>query len=113
MNFLETRVGSDGSVTLDGASLRPKTPIGPGRAVTIGIRPEHLAVGGGFDLQVELVELLGADTLVYGRLSDGKTLVVRLPGTEVPKIGDRLPVSAAEGAWHLFDSETGKRLGTA
>jgi len=113
MNFLETRVGSDGLLTLDGASLRPKTRIDPGRAVTIGIRPEHLAAGSGFDLKVELVELLGADTLVYGRLSDGKALVVRLPGTEVPKIGDRLPVQANDGAWHLFDSETGKRLGAA
>ncbi|MBM3549316.1 MAG: sn-glycerol-3-phosphate import ATP-binding protein UgpC [Alphaproteobacteria bacterium] len=113
MNFLEARIGSDGSLTLDGASLRPKTRIDPGRAVTIGIRPEHLSVGSGFDLQVELVELLGADTLVYGRLSDGKALVVRLPGNEVPRIGDRLPVKANEGAWHLFDSETGKRLGAA
>jgi sn-glycerol 3-phosphate transport system ATP-binding protein len=113
MNFLETRVASDGTLALDGASLKPKTKLDPGRAVTIGIRPEHLAVGGNFDLKVELVELLGADTLVYGRLSDNKTLVVRLPGAVVPKIGDRLPVQANEGAWHLFDSETGKRLGTA
>ncbi|MSP49452.1 MAG: sn-glycerol-3-phosphate import ATP-binding protein UgpC [Alphaproteobacteria bacterium] len=113
MNFLETRVGSDGALELDGARLTPKTRLDPGRAVTVGIRPEHLAPGGGLDIQVELVELLGADTLVYGRLSDGNSLVIRLPGTQVPKSGDRMPVHANAGAWHLFDTETGKRLGTA
>ncbi len=113
MNFLETRVSSDGRLAIDGAALSPKTRLDPGRAVTVGIRPEHLAAGGGLDVQVELVELLGADTLVHGRLSDGKSLVVRLPGNQVPTAGDRLPVQAYDGAWHLFDTETGKRLGTA
>ncbi|MBL8692242.1 MAG: sn-glycerol-3-phosphate import ATP-binding protein UgpC [Rhodospirillaceae bacterium] len=113
MNFLETRVSSDGRLAIDGAALSPKTGLDPGRAVTVGIRPEHLATGGGLDVQVELVELLGADTLVHGRLSDGKSLVVRLPGNQVPTAGDRLPVQAYDGAWHLFDTETGKRLGTA
>jgi sn-glycerol 3-phosphate transport system ATP-binding protein len=113
MNFLETRVSSDGRLTIDGAALSPKTRLDPGRAVTVGIRPEHLASGDGLDVQVELVELLGADTLVHGRLSDGESLVVRLPGNQVPSAGDRLPVQAYEGAWHLFDTETGKRLGTA
>ncbi len=113
MNFLETRVASDGRVAIDGAALAPKIRLDPGRPVTVGIRPEHLATGGGMDVQVELVELLGADTLVHGRLSDGKSLVVRLPGNQVPSAGDRLPVQAYDGAWHLFDSETGKRLGTA
>ena len=113
MNFLETRVDSDGRLALDGAVLTPKDRLDPGRPVTVGIRPEHLAPGGGIDVQVELVELLGADTLVHGRLSDGKSLVVRLPGNQVPAAGDRLPVQAYDGAWHLFDTETGKRLGTA
>ena len=113
MNFLASRVEADGSLKLDGASLRPKARLDPGRAVTIGIRPEHLAPGGGFDVLVELVELLGADTLVHGRLSDGNGLIVRLPGSQVPKAGERMPFHAPEGAWHLFDTENGKRLGTA
>jgi sn-glycerol 3-phosphate transport system ATP-binding protein len=113
MNFLETRVAADGTVALDGARLTPKTRLDPGRAVTVGIRPEHLAPGGGLDIRVELVELLGADTLVHGRLSDDKALIVRLPGDHVPTAGDRLPLRALDGAWHIFDTETGKRLGTA
>ena len=113
MNFLETRVAADGRLAIDGAALAPKIRLDPGRPVTVGIRPEHLATGGGMDVQVELVELLGADTLVHARLSDGKSLIVRLPGNQVPAAGDRLPIQAYDGAWHIFDSETGKRLGTA
>jgi sn-glycerol 3-phosphate transport system ATP-binding protein len=113
MNFLETKVEADGTLKLDGSRLTPQARLEPGRPVTVGIRPEHLAPGGGFDIEVELVELLGADTLVYGRLSDGNALVIRLPGTQVPKAGDRMPIDAETGAWHLFDTETGKRLGAA
>ena len=113
MNFLTSRVEPDGSLKLDGAPITPKARLDPGRAVTIGIRPEHLAPGGDLDILVELVELLGADTLVHGRLSDGNGLIVRLPGSQVPKPGDRMPFHVPHGAWHLFDTETGKRLGTA
>ena len=114
MNFIEAKAEADGSVRVDGAWFRPPRPLEPGRTVTVGIRPEHLvddnAAAGRIKLQVELVELLGADTLVYGRLNDGKGLVVRLPGGQVPQVCDRLPVSGLDGAWHLFESESGKRL---
>ena len=36
-----------------------------------------------------------------------------LTDNPVPKVGDRLPVQAQDGAWHLFDTVTGKRIGTA
>ena len=118
MNFLPAKVAADGSIKLDSAVFRPKARLAPGHDVTIGIRPEHLVAdsrsgGSGFDVLVELVELLGADTLVHGRLADGASLVVRLPGSEVPKAGERLPMRGVDGAWHFFDSATGQRLGAA
>jgi len=117
MNFVSSLVASDGTVNLDGATFMPRARLEPGRPVTVGIRPEHLAPGIGgpdtIETEVELVELLGADTLVYTRLAGGASLVVRLPGTSVPKVGEKLPVHGLDGAWHLFDAETGKRLGAA
>ena len=54
-----------------------------GMALTIGVRPEHVRVGGeGVTLRIDLVEPLGSETLVHGRLAaPGETsLVVRLAG---------------------------------
>jgi sn-glycerol 3-phosphate transport system ATP-binding protein len=117
MNFLPARLAADGeSVELAGgtrlalgAARRP----GGGGPVTLGVRPEHLAIApnGGLALTVELVEALGADTLVYGRLPSDTSMVARLPGTTEVRIGDTVTVAPAQDSLHLFDAETGKRVG--
>jgi sn-glycerol 3-phosphate transport system ATP-binding protein len=117
MNFLPAGAGPDGrSVALGGVTLAlSQGSVEASRLLTVGIRPEHLAPGpgphGNLSLGVELVELLGADTLVHGRLDGGNdSIVVRLPGAVVPKIGERLPVHPLPGALHVFDRETGRRV---
>jgi sn-glycerol 3-phosphate transport system ATP-binding protein len=101
--------GSGGGLRIALGAASRHAGTGP---VTLGVRPEHLIVAadGGLALRVDLVEALGADTLVYGRLPSETTLVARLPGTTAVRIGDLVPVAPAPDSLHLFDTETGKRL---
>jgi sn-glycerol 3-phosphate transport system ATP-binding protein len=120
MNLLPARLTGDavelgveggGGPRLALGAARPRN--GAAGPITLGVRPEHLIAdaAGGLALRVDLVEALGADTLVYGRLPSETPLVARLPGTSVVKIGDIVPVAPAPDSLHLFDAETGKRLG--
>src|SRR3954463_4556617 len=56
-----------------------------GRPGLFGIRPEHLRpcaqAEAQLTLDVDLIEPLGADTLVYGRLADGARIAARLQGS--------------------------------
>ena len=132
MNFLAGQVGQEGrGLTLDqGPELRSgNLALAPlaGRAVTVGVRPEHLHLVSEEEaevhLQVRVVETLGADLLAHGRLVNGggaaaaaipaevdEIVTVRLPGVVRVAEGDRLPLRAADDALHLFEPETGKRL---
>ena len=79
--------------------------------LTIGIRPEHLALGpGGLSLRVDLVEPLGSETLIHGRLAapDETPLVLRVPGRGPD--GDLIPVVVPPEAMHVFDGATGLRM---
>jgi sn-glycerol 3-phosphate transport system ATP-binding protein len=116
MNFLPAVVREGGVALGDGTSLPRPADVGalePGRAVTFGVRPEHLAVDGAapaLTVTVELAEMLGADTIVHGRLGDGSLLQARLPGSERAKPGDRLPLAVDARQLHLFDGETHRRI---
>jgi sn-glycerol 3-phosphate transport system ATP-binding protein len=100
----------------DDTRLRPppdREPLPPGRRLILGIRPEHLTLAGGIaplSVTVELVEMLGADTIVHGRLRNGTLLLARLPGSARTKPGERVPLGIDPARLHVFDQETGKRL---
>src|SRR5436853_6080948 len=58
----------------------------------LGLRPEHAGLapngGTGWPLRIEMIEMLGAERLVHGRLGDA-LFTVRLDGTlQPPAIGD-------------------------
>jgi sn-glycerol 3-phosphate transport system ATP-binding protein len=77
------------------------------------MRPEHveLAAGAGdAEVVVDLVEALGADTLVHARLADGEPLTLRLPGTTKVRERDRLALRLPPEALHVFDAQTGRRI---
>jgi sn-glycerol 3-phosphate transport system ATP-binding protein len=78
--------------------------------VILGIRPEHLDVAdSGWTIDVDTVELLGAERLVYGRLN-GESLIVRLDESQAaPAAGGQLTVRPREGRIHGFDAATGQR----
>jgi sn-glycerol 3-phosphate transport system ATP-binding protein len=115
MNVLDGRIDDRGeAVLVPGGQRLPlpqPRPTDAGRPVKLGIRPEHMAVAAeGFSIEIELVEALGADTVVYGRLPDGETLLVRMAGIPTVRERDRLTVAPQDGALHLFDAVTGRRV---
>jgi len=109
MNFLPG-VMEGGAVRLEAGLLLPVVADLPdGHKVTLGIRPEHLAIGtGGLTLAVELLEPLGGETVVHGRLDNGTTVVAKVPTGAVAS--DSLGVILPLDKLHLFDAESGKRL---
>jgi sn-glycerol 3-phosphate transport system ATP-binding protein len=115
MNFLPGTLADGGlAVRLDAgprlafADGRRRGP--DGQKLTIGIRPEHLEPGtGGLMLAVDLVEPLGSETLVHGRLPGGdQPLVVKLAGAA--RFMDRLDVLIPPARLHVFDEASGRRV---
>ena len=70
MNLVTLRV-VDHAVALGDWSMPVPREITDTRAeLVIGIRPEHLDVGGtGVEMQIDVVEELGADAYLYGRIA--------------------------------------------
>ncbi len=102
-----------GGVALGDLVLAPDGRTGePGRNVTIGMRPENLELAGDGPilLKTELLERLGADTIVHGRLGDGTALTARTPGALALRLGETVRLAIAPEHIHLFDAESGQRL---
>jgi sn-glycerol 3-phosphate transport system ATP-binding protein len=121
MNFLDVRLSPDGrSVEIPGDVTMPlvneSLPAYGGKKAVLGIRPEHLELAeekeGVMHLKVDHVELLGADTLVHGHFGQGETsLTVRLSDVQHFKKHTVLPLVVPPKKLHLFDQESGDRIG--
>ncbi|MGY3471706.1 sn-glycerol 3-phosphate transport system ATP-binding protein [Bradyrhizobium sp. LM6.11] len=99
-----------------------KSQLGSTEAGILGIRPEDFVItdqtpagGIALPLTVEAIERVGAETFVYGtreqdeqrvaatpgELPPGE-VIVRIPGSEAPPIGERIRVAAMRAKLHLF-----------
>jgi sn-glycerol 3-phosphate transport system ATP-binding protein len=125
MNFLEGN-GSNGQLhvggtpLLDNASAPTTLPDGP---VTIGMRPEHLSIAtvapgdpgsaGGLTGVVDLVEPLGAETLVHTRLhateNQASLVTTRVSGGVDVQAGDSVRLSPNPDKLRFFDTN-GSRI---
>ncbi len=77
----------------------------------LGIRPEHLDIGdAGWELQVETVELLGAERLVHARLGHEKLIIRTHEDQRAPAVGSTIHALPREERLHWYDAATGKRL---
>jgi len=113
MNLLRGQV--DGAHFHIGGQTLPLPAAAPRNGeLILGLRPEHASWGtdggGSWELQVDVVETLGAERLVYCRL--GETLfTVRIDGMLAPpRPGDRVPLGVAAERLHWFDAGTSQRI---
>jgi sn-glycerol 3-phosphate transport system ATP-binding protein len=115
MNFLPATLVRNGCAALLEGGLQVvfadgRRPGTDGDALTIGIRPEHLEQRQGLELVIDLVEPLGSETLVHGRLTGAqeRQLTVKLAGPA--PAGERLSVAPRLDHLHVFDRPTGRRI---
>ncbi|HVJ24111.1 MAG TPA: sn-glycerol-3-phosphate import ATP-binding protein UgpC [Burkholderiales bacterium] len=84
-----------------------------GRKVLFGIRPEHLEPCAESEAnlvaEIDLIEPLGADTLVYGHLEGGTRVAARLHSSVNAQAG-RLPLRYGPEHAHYFDAQSGARI---
>jgi multiple sugar transport system ATP-binding protein len=119
MNLLIAPV-SGGKAKLGGLDV--DVPSSAGSSVIVGVRPEGFTPSSkGFDVQVEVVEELGADAFVYGKPVDstlkfanasdeGAQVIIRWDPKNPPKSGEKVTVSAKGESVHLFNVADGKRI---
>jgi sn-glycerol 3-phosphate transport system ATP-binding protein len=88
--------------------LKHAPGVRPGQI--LGIRPEHLKLDdSGWSAQIEHVELLGAERLVYARIGD-EQLIIRTDAADLPPAaGDTVKIAAQQDKLHWFDANSGKR----
>lgn len=83
--------------------------------VVVGVRPEHFELGTlGVEMEVDVVEELGADAYLYGRITgSGKVIdqpvVARADGRHPPQKGSRVRLHPEPGHLHFFGAD-GQRI---
>ncbi|WLD57963.1 sn-glycerol-3-phosphate import ATP-binding protein UgpC [Salinispirillum sp. LH 10-3-1] len=101
-------LGSAGESALDLSDLQ-------GQELVLGLRPEHLEAcapeDADFTLEVEMVEPLGADTLLYGRLPGNPDLMVAEQSGKIRyERGTQVPLRVDRANIHLFNKDTQQRI---
>ncbi|MBV1865290.1 MAG: sn-glycerol-3-phosphate import ATP-binding protein UgpC [Rhodobacteraceae bacterium] len=110
MNFLPASAAA-GIVTLENGVALEMDNTADGKT-TLGIRPEHLVLSqdGPLRLVVELLEQLGANTLIHGVLEGTDTQVIAsMNGVQSIEAGTVLSFDTPTRDLHLFDGD-GKRI---
>ncbi|AQZ51263.1 ABC transporter ATP-binding protein [Martelella mediterranea] len=116
MNFVSARIGEGGGslvLELGGPqTIAVETGLPEGRAVTVGLRPEHLRLVADDEallkFSVETVESTGSSTYLAAAGAEDFNLVVN--GRTEVKPGDVVGVGFDLAQLHLFDAQTGERL---
>jgi sn-glycerol 3-phosphate transport system ATP-binding protein len=113
MNLLAGR--ADGSRFQIGGQVLSLPAAAPrGGDLILGLRPEHGGLGApdglGWALRVEMVEMLGAERLVHGRVGDAP-FTLRMDSTLTPPaVGTTVSLHPALEHLHWFDPQTRARI---
>jgi sn-glycerol 3-phosphate transport system ATP-binding protein len=111
---LVTGIADGTRLRIDGHELPLPAAAPRAGELIVGLRPEHAvlrAAGGeGWPFQVEMIEMLGAERLVHGRVGSA-LFTVRVDATLTPPVvGDRLALQGPAEQLHWFDPATQKRV---
>jgi multiple sugar transport system ATP-binding protein len=120
MNMLKgtVEVGRRTGFSADNGTFVPLSPSTAveglvGRALVIGIRPEHLRIadgaGDGFEVAVKIVEPTGSETQVTA-VADGAEIIALFRERQTVRQGDTLRLTPT--LYHLFDATSGERCAT-
>jgi len=129
MNFLKAKLlGEDGGLAVvpdGGPPLKLPSRLADhyaayaGQEVMLGIRPEHFSNSWTdegreelmpIDVAVEIVEPLGADTLIFSRMGEAE-IICRVGAASRALAGSSMRLQIAMNRIHLFDRESGAALG--
>lgn len=111
MNFLEGQVV--GKSIIIGSEKQIPMPkrfvekVSEGEAVTIGIRPQYIALNNdpdGVQALVTQTEPTGTETMIVAEVV-GREIVLVVSGYQTPEIGSVIGLSFDQSQMHLFDSK--------
>ena len=101
------------ALSLGGATTAPlpeALQLSDGARIDVGLRPEHIALGGeGLTANVRLVETLGPETFVYLD-GEGFSVCCRTAERVAARTGDVVGLAPLVEHMHVFDSESGRRV---
>jgi ABC-type sugar transport system ATPase subunit len=121
MNFFEARLQrKQGQVVLSTQDFDVPAPewllaqsIPDDQLLTLGIRPQMLlpaAQASSMCMQVEVVEYLGTESQVVGRLPSGQKMSAVLQGDAKAAVHQSMNMTVHSSALHVFDTRTGLAL---
>ncbi|UMB67465.1 ABC transporter ATP-binding protein [Mycobacterium paraterrae] len=116
MNLVAVPVVDDHVTLGDWSTPLPREIASQTHELVLGFRPEHLDIGtDGIEMQIDVVEELGADAYLYGRIAMGgnaftQPIVARADGRYPPSRGSLVRVRPQPGHLHFFDIDGGRLL---
>ena len=80
--------------------------------VALGFRADDLKIkeDGEISLNIDIIEKLGSDSIIYGRDKNGESICYKESGNTKLGIGENINISINVDNIHIFDKKTGKRL---
>jgi multiple sugar transport system ATP-binding protein len=111
MNLFQGAIHDGAFVSDAGLTQRVAAHGREGRRVVLGIRPEHLTLAGdGHEARVAVVEPTGTETLAFLKMG-GQDAVAAFRDRPAIRPGETVRLAAEPDRVHLFDAETGARIG--
>jgi multiple sugar transport system ATP-binding protein len=123
MNFLNGTIADGGkSIKVDNEIISTRTytfegvPPANGTKVVLGIRPEHIALdeatkgmSSTFDVEIELVEPMGSDTLAWTRVGS-HPVIFRCDSEVLLEPGQKMKIGFDVARGSIFDEASGERI---
>jgi len=113
MNLLEGVLETTNSVAVNGGRIGVANAVAEtsARAVTIGVRPEHLQIGGtDVSATVISVELLGHERHVICQVGPARWVIRQASNDTSLTVGESVMLGIDPAQVHVFDSATTERL---